>query len=88
MHIDASSFALGAVLQQDSGHGLQMVAFESRKLNNPKKRYSAYEWELLVVLHTCTTWRPYLGGRHFTLKTNHYSFEVYAYSAKVHWKNI
>jgi hypothetical protein len=32
LHVDASGYALGAVLQQDQGHGLQPVAFESRKL--------------------------------------------------------
>ena len=73
VHTDASSYALGAVLQQDSGHGLQPVAFESRKLNSAEKRYSAYERELLAVLHACTTWRHYLGGRHFTIKTDHHS---------------
>jgi hypothetical protein len=31
VHVDASGYALGAVLQQDQGHGLQPVAFESRE---------------------------------------------------------
>ena len=73
VHTDASSFALGGVLQQDKGHGLQPIAYESRKLNNAERRYSAYERELLAVLHACTTWRHYLFGRHFTLKTDHHS---------------
>ena len=73
VHTDASSFALGGVLQQDGGHGLQPIAYESRKLNNTERRYSAYERELLAVLHSCTTWRHYLFGRHFKLKTDHHS---------------
>jgi len=37
VHTDASSFALGGVLQQDDGHGLQPVAYESRKLNSAER---------------------------------------------------
>ena len=73
VHTDASSFALGGVLHQDQGHGLQPVAYESRKLNNAERRYSAYERELLAVLHACTTWRHYLCGKRFVIKTEHYS---------------
>ena len=32
LHVDASGFAVGAVLQQDQGLGMQLVAFESRKV--------------------------------------------------------
>ena len=73
VHTDASSFALGGVLQQDSGKGLQPIAYESRKLNSTERRYSAYERELLAVLHSCNTWRHYLCGKHFTIRTDHHS---------------
>ena len=44
---DASDAAVGAILEQDFGNGLQPVAFASRKLNGAEIRYSAYERELL-----------------------------------------
>ena len=71
VHTDASNFALGGVLQQDDGKGLQPIAYESRKLSNTERCYSAYERELLAVLHACNTWRHYLCGKHFTIKTDH-----------------
>src|SRR3954470_24330625 len=68
---DASGFAVGAVLQQDQGHGLQPVAFTSRKMNPAERNYSAYEQELLAVVHAFQKWRVYLQGRPFTLYTDH-----------------
>ena len=44
---DASDRALGGVLVQE-GH---LVAFESRKLNNAKQKYSTLEKEMTVVVH-------------------------------------
>ena len=38
LHVDASGYAVGAVLQRDQGHGLRPVAFESRKLQPPKRK--------------------------------------------------
>ena len=73
VHTDASNFALGGVLQQDDGKGLQPVAYESKKLTTTERRYSAYERELLAVLHACNTWKHYLCGKHFTIKTDHHS---------------
>ena len=39
---DASDVAIGAILEQDFGSGLQPIAFASRKLNATEIRYSAY----------------------------------------------
>ena len=38
---DASAASVGGILEQDFGHGLQPVAYESRKLNPAETRYSA-----------------------------------------------
>jgi hypothetical protein len=51
LHVDASGYALGAVLQQDQGHGLQPVAFESRKLQPPERKLAPYDRELLALIH-------------------------------------
>ena len=38
---DASDVAVGAILQQDTGMGLQPIAYASRKLQQDEVRYSA-----------------------------------------------
>ena len=53
VNTDASGDAIGAVLQQDFGNGLQPIAYESRKLTDVERRFSAYERELLAVVHAC-----------------------------------
>ena len=47
---DASDAAVGAILEQDFGNGLQPVAFASRKLNGAEMRYSTYKRELLGIV--------------------------------------
>ena len=47
---DVSDVAVGAILEQDFGNGLQPVVFASRKLNGAEMRYSAYEQELLGIV--------------------------------------
>jgi hypothetical protein len=66
VHTDASDFALGGVLMQE-GHP---VAYESRKLNQTERRYSAHEKELLAVVHCLRGWRHYLLGSPFIVKTD------------------
>ena len=57
---DASDAAVGAILEQDHGRGLQPIAFASRKLNSTEMRYSAYERELLGIVWALGQWRHYL----------------------------
>ena len=45
-----SDAAVGVILEQDFGNGLQPLAFSSRKLNGAEMRYSAYERELLGIV--------------------------------------
>ena len=59
---DASGYAVGAVLQQDRGSGLQPIAFLSKKLSGAETRYPVHEQELLAIITALTTWRHYLSG--------------------------
>ena len=68
---DASGYAIGGVLCQDHGHGLQPVAYESRVLNKAEKRYPVHEQELLAILHCCKKWKHYLLGQNITVLTDH-----------------
>lgn len=63
---DASDFAIGGVLMQE-GHP---VAYESRKLNEAERRYTVQEKEMTAVVHCLRTWRHYLLGSRFLVKTD------------------
>ncbi|XP_055390591.1 uncharacterized protein LOC129619374 [Condylostylus longicornis] len=64
---NASQYAIGAVLQQDS----HPVCFVSRTLNEHERKYSATEKELLAIVWSTNYFRPYLYGVKFDLLTDH-----------------
>ena len=64
---DASNFAIGAVLSQDS----HPICYASRTLNEHETNYSTIEKELLAVVWGTKYFRPYLYGRKFTIKSDH-----------------
>ena len=61
---DASDVAVGAILEQNFGFGLQRIAFASRKLNATEIRYSTYERELLGIVWAIGQWKHYFQGPH------------------------
>ena len=69
---DASDVAVGAILEQDFGSGLQPIAFASRKLNATEIRYSAYERELLGIVWAIGQWKHYFQSPHpIVIQTDH-----------------
>ncbi|RVW25255.1 Transposon Tf2-2 polyprotein [Vitis vinifera] len=46
------------------------IAFESLKLNDAERRYTVQEKEMTVIIHCLRTWRHYLLGSHFIVKTD------------------
>jgi hypothetical protein len=68
---DASSHRFGPVLVQDR----HPVAFFSRPVTPRHRALAAYERELIGLVQAVRHWRPYLWGRHFTVKTDHYSLK-------------
>ncbi|GJP30216.1 hypothetical protein CLOM_g23531, partial [Closterium sp. NIES-68] len=57
-----SDIAIGAVLLQDFGDGLQPIAYESRKLQSAKRNYPVHDKEMLAIVHAFKVWRFYLTG--------------------------
>jgi len=66
VYTDASDFAIGGVLMQ-GGHP---VAYESRKLNDTERRYAVHDKEMTAIIHSLRTWRHYLLGCRFVIKTD------------------
>jgi len=49
LHVDASHYALGAVLSQVQDKPQKVLGYFSRKLHDPETRHPAYNSELLGI---------------------------------------
>jgi hypothetical protein len=93
VHTDASGFAVGAVLMQDQGKGLQPIAYLSKKMQPAETRYPTHEQELLAIIVALKTWRPYLYGAKFTVMTDHKSLHDFKTQPRLsgrqtRWKDV
>lgn len=70
---DASGDGIGVVLTQQG----QPIAFMSRALGISKRAWSIYAKEMLVIVEAIRTWRPYLLGRKFFIRTDHRSLKYF-----------
>ncbi|XP_066320154.1 uncharacterized protein [Miscanthus floridulus] len=68
---DASTHGFAAVLIQES----HPIAYFSRPVAPRHRSLAAYERELIGLVHAVHHWRPYLWGRRFVVKTDHYSLK-------------
>jgi hypothetical protein len=75
IHCDASGYALGAVLQQDQGRGLQPIAFLSRKFQPPERNLAPYDRELLALVHALLTWKHLILGSRLTVHTDQHALK-------------
>jgi hypothetical protein len=78
---DASTFAVGAVLQQRVKNAWQPLAFFSKKLNPARQKYSAYNRKLLAIYEAAKHFRHMLEARHFIIFTDHKPI-TYAFQQK------
>jgi hypothetical protein len=68
---DASGVGFGVVLHQGAGP----VAFFSRPFAARHLKLAAYERELISLVQAVRHWRPYLWGRQFLVRTDHFSLK-------------
>jgi hypothetical protein len=74
LHVDASDLAVGAILLQDQGKGLQPVAYDSKKLSETEQRWASNEKEAYSLVHACRVFRPYIDSKHtFTVRSDNTS---------------
>jgi hypothetical protein len=64
---DASDLAVAAVLHQRVEESLAPIAYYSRLLTGPERKYSTYKKECLAVLFGCEKCRGYLEHKEFEL---------------------
>jgi hypothetical protein len=77
---DASDFAVGAVLMQDHGQGLQPIGFYGRKLNKAERNYAVYDKEMLAVVYALNNWHYLLESSTFPVRvmTDHQPLSHFA----------
>jgi hypothetical protein len=68
---DASETGFGAVLHQEEG----AIAFFSHPFAQRHLKLAAYERELIGLVQAVRHWRPYLWGRRFTVRMDHYALK-------------
>ena len=68
---DASSMVFGAVLHQGAGP----TVFFSCMIAPRHAKLAAYERELIGLVTAVKHWRPYLWGRTFIIRSDHYSLK-------------
>lgn len=69
--VDASDVALGGVLEQHVNGRCEPLAFFSRQLRPPERKYSTFDRELLALYLATRHFRYFLEGRCFTAYTDH-----------------
>lgn len=71
LEIDASRSGIGAVLMEES----HPIAYFSKALSPRHQTLSIYEKEFMELVLAVEKWRPYLLGRHFVIKTDHFGLK-------------
>jgi hypothetical protein len=82
IEVDASNYAIGAVLMQKGDKNiLHPVAFFSKTMNDAQRNYDVYNRELLALVETFRHWRHYLHSAAHQIKvhTDHANL--------LYWKN-
>ncbi|BHF67739.1 hypothetical protein SprV_0301076700 [Sparganum proliferum] len=88
--VDASTVAVGAVLQQHINDSTRPLAFFSKKLSPAETRYGTFGRELLAIYLAVKHFRHFLEGRDFTIFTDYkpLTFAIRSHSDKYNPREI
>jgi len=84
IHSDVSDFAIRGVLLQEG----KAVAFESKKLNETKRRWPTHEKEMRVVIHCLKTWGHYIGSKDVVVWTDNVTLKYFSTQPKLSSKQV
>ncbi|KAM0724690.1 Retrovirus-related Pol polyprotein from transposon 17.6 [Formica fusca] len=70
---DASNIGIGAVLSQKQEGEEKVIAYFSRVLSKAERNYCVTRRELLAIVNSVKSFRHYLLGRRFVIRTDHVS---------------
>lgn len=75
IHTDASDYAIGAVLEQNSGDGNRPISYMSEKLNEHQINYPTHEKELYSIFRALVNWQCYIEGAEIIVYTDNKGLE-------------
>ena len=71
LYTDASNYAIGAALVQESPMGERVIQYLSHQLNDTQQRWPIIEKEAYAIVYSIQKFRPYLLSSKFTVMTDH-----------------
>ena len=71
LYTDASDYAIGAALVQDTATGERVIQYLSHQLNETQQRWPVIEKEGYAIIYSVQKFRHYLYGSKFTVMTDH-----------------
>jgi len=87
---NTSDFTVGACLYQIKNEQQRLIAYQSRKLSEPEKRYEVHDKELLAIVKALQDWRPYLTGteKPIQIYTNHKNLRNFVTTKQLNWQQV
>src|SRR6202012_2309113 len=86
LEVDASGYAIGAVLmQRQKDEKRHPIAFYSATLNAAERNYDIYDLELLAIVRSLEHWRTFLAGSPHTIKvfSDHMNLQYWRQPQKI-----
>src|SRR6266404_1358890 len=86
LEVDASGFAVGAVLLQHGDDNKQHpIGYYSATLIEAERNYDIYDLELLAIIKALCNWRPFLAGSPhiITVHTDHANLQYWRQPHKI-----
>ncbi len=90
LKINALNFAVNACLYQIKNEQQRLIAYWSKKLSEPEKRYKVHNKELLVIVKALQDWRPYLADtkKPIQIYTDHKNLRNFAMTKQLNQQQV